>query len=88
MNPRPPPCEGDALPAELLPHHWRKSMNKIEKDVKRNQKDIVFSICYQRFLSEMPLKMAVALADARADARAVSKRENRAFPAKRRQRYD
>ena len=20
MNPRPPPCEGDALPAELLPH--------------------------------------------------------------------
>lgn len=23
MNPRPPPCEGDALPAELLPHKWK-----------------------------------------------------------------
>ena len=22
LNPRPPPCEGDALPAELLPHRW------------------------------------------------------------------
>ncbi len=36
----------------------------------------------------MPLKMAVALAAVKADARAVSKRGNRAFPAKRRQRVD
>lgn len=23
LNPRPPPCEGDALPAELLPHNGK-----------------------------------------------------------------
>lgn len=28
MNPRPPPCEGDALPAELLPHDWKHRRKK------------------------------------------------------------
>lgn len=34
MNPRPPPCEGDALPAELLPHRWSCFLVRDGQDVK------------------------------------------------------
>ena len=34
MNPRPPPCEGDALPAELLPHRWSCFVVRAGQDVK------------------------------------------------------
>ena len=31
LNPRPPPCEGDALPAELLPHELKISQEETNR---------------------------------------------------------
>ena len=37
LNSRPPPCEGGALPAELLPHSARKEVREEQAEVKRKK---------------------------------------------------
>ena len=75
LNPRPPPCEGDALPAELLPHKWKhrgkKFLGKKGRPVKPFSSPMPIALAAQ-FSLKFPTYHGVAPRDDGRHARRIS----------------